>query len=120
MRIRGKVVGLVAMILGILIFWWVIGMTFMRYAHLYLTIISLLVLPLCYWKRFHYKKILIAALIISAAFTAGPVDFALQATGKLGLNVLPVSYELVPKPGTFSHGCIIPRNPPRYILVLSF
>lgn len=120
MRIRRRILSLLGIILGTLFFWCVIGMTFMRYAHFYLAIISLLVFPICYWKQFHYKKILIAFLIIAAAFTAAPVDFALQETGKVGLDVLPVSYGRVPKPGMFSHGCIVPRNPPRYILILSF
>src|SRR6476646_7257867 len=112
-----KALGVVA---GILASFLSISMFSSRYSLFLWLLLAAFLLPLAFWFRLGFKKLCIAFAIVAAGLAISPIDFTIQSSGKRGLQLLPISYGIGCKPGTACYGCIIPPNPPRKALVLSY
>ena len=83
-------------------------------------IFASLVLPLAFWFRLGFKKWCIFSLLIALGLTLSPIDITVMRLEKPGLRLLPISYGLGCQPGAACYGCIVPPNPARKAVVLSY
>ncbi|HSK43081.1 MAG TPA: hypothetical protein VLA83_04245, partial [Candidatus Binatia bacterium] len=83
-------------------------------------LLAAFLLPLAFWFRLGFRKWCIAFSVVGISLAISPIDFTIQYSGKKGLYLLPISYGIGCQPGTACYGCILPPNPPRKALVLSY
>jgi hypothetical protein len=112
-----KVLGIVA---GVLAVFLVLISVSGRYALLLWAVVFSLLLPLAFWFRLGFKKCCTTSLIIALAMAISPIDIVIMRLERPGLRLLPISYGIVCEHGTACYGCIVPLNPPRKALVLSY
>jgi hypothetical protein len=112
-----KAFGIVA---GVVVFFVAITTFSSRYSLFYWALLSVFFLPAAFWFRLGFKKWCIALSVIAVGLALSPIDFAIQKSDRRGLQLLPISYGFACMPDTACYGCIIPPNPPRKALVLSY
>jgi len=91
-----------------------------RRSLLFVIVISLFALPISYCKKWAFNRLAVIIAALALILALSPIDFAIHNSGKFALDMLPVSFGNAATPGTYSYGCIIPRYPPRYAIVLSY
>ncbi|MBI4831496.1 MAG: hypothetical protein HY801_08070 [Candidatus Lindowbacteria bacterium] len=107
-------------VFGILFSWIAMSSISLKHSLFYFMLLSLIVLPVCYWRQYAFMRVALAALLFATMLTLSPIDFGIQATGQFGLHVLPTSFGYAAKLGTYAYGCIVTEYPARYAIVLSF
>ena len=77
-------------------------------------------LLVAFWFQLGFKKWCVCLLLVALGLAVSPVDITITRLEKPGLRLLPISYGYGCQPGTACYGCIVPPNPPRKALVLSY
>jgi hypothetical protein len=90
-----------------------------RISLLYLAMLASVALPVAYWRRAQAWRLtdVFFALVFLCAFS--PVDLVFYRRAKPGVQVLPVHYGHTCVPDAVCPGCAVPRNAPRYEVIVS-
>ena len=115
-----KALKALGIILGVLTIFIVVSAFSGRESLFYWTILSSLLLPVTFCLRLGFKKWCASFLVIALGLAVSPIDIQVTRLQRPGVRLLPVSYGIGCEPGTACHGCIIPRNPPRKAVVISY
>jgi hypothetical protein len=112
-----KVFGIVA---GVVVFFVAVSIFSSRHSLFFWALLAVFLLPIAFWFRLGFKKCCIIFSVAAISLAISPVDFMVQHSGRGGLQLLPISYGYACPPGSVCRGCIVPPNPPRKALVLSY
>ena len=112
-----KALGVVA---GVLAIFLSISTFSSRYSLYLWFLLAVLFLPLAFWFQSGFVKWCVAFSVVAVSLAISPIDLTIQHSGKRSVGLLPISYGFACEPGTACYGCIIPPNPPRKALVLSY
>jgi hypothetical protein len=104
---------------GVLLTYGVLAWWSQRLSLMFLAIPASVTLAIAYWTRVQARPLTAAFFALAVACAVSPVDLEFYTTADPGIRVLPVSYGLRCVPGTLCKGCVVPRNPARYAVVVS-
>ena len=90
-----------------------------RLSLIYFAVPASVVLAVAYSMRVHARAVTAAFFVLAIACAVGPVDLEFRSTADPGIHVLRVSYGRRCVPDTLCKGCVVPRNPLRYAVVVS-
>jgi hypothetical protein len=106
-------------LVGALLTYGVMAWWSQRLSLMYLAIPVSVALAVAYWARVQARPLTAAFFALAVACAVSPLDLEFYRTADPGIRVLPVSYGVRCVPGTLCKGCSVPRNPPRYAVVVS-
>ncbi len=106
-------------LVGVLLGYGVMAWWSLRLSLIFLAIPAAVTLAVAFWTRVKPSPVTAAVFALAVACAVSPVDLQVYCTADPGVRVLPVSYGLRCVPGTRCMGCVVPRNAPRYVVVLS-
>jgi hypothetical protein len=85
----------------------------------YLTLISIIVLPLSFWRQYRFKLLALSSASLAILLAATPIDIATLQTDHFGIHLQKAHYGYARPPGMHSYGCIVPAWPVRYVMVIT-
>lgn len=108
-------------LVGVLLGYGVMATWSQRVSLLFLAIPASVTLAVAFWRRLKARTLTAAVFALAVACAVSPVDLEVHwRTADPGVRVLPVSYGVHCVLGARCRGCVIPRNAPRYVVVVSF
>src|SRR5215470_8625902 len=105
---------------GVIVFFLVLSTFSGRHSLFFWAILSSLLLPVAFWFRMAFKKWCLSMLVVALGLSMSPVDITVMRLERPGLRLLPISYGIGCQPGTACYGCIVPPNPARKAVVISY
>ena len=104
---------------GVLLSYGVMAVWSQRLSLMYLAIPASVALAVAYGTRVQVRLLTAVFVALAVACAVSPLDLELYRTADPGIRLLPVSYGVRCVPGTICKGCAVPRNAPRYAVVVS-